>query len=114
MKVVTMLLAGSLLAFAGCKRESVKVQVLCETVEGPAVNCNVTQTEGKSEIEVCWDFSVTCTNGTKIDVPHSCTKVKDGGTTPYVIPGDKLVGAEKCDGGPKATVTNLTINGEKG
>ena len=113
MKVVSIVIAGALLALAGCKGEQVKVEVLCETVQGPAVNCDVKQTEGKSEIEVCWDFSVTCTNGTKVDAPRSCAKVKDGGTTKYVIPGDKLVGAEKCDGGPKATVTNMTINGEK-
>lgn len=113
MRVAKVIAVSALVAFAGCKRETVKVEVLCATVEGPAVNCDVKQTEGKSEIEVCWDFSVTCNNGTKVDAPRSCTKVKDGGTTNYVIPGDKLVGAEKCDGGPKATVTNLTINGEK-
>jgi hypothetical protein len=114
MRVAVQIIAvGALFAFAGCKRENVKVEVLCETVEGPAVNCDVKQTEGKSEIDVCWDFSVTCANGTKVDAPRSCTKVKDGGTTKHVIPGDKLTNVEKCDGEPKATVSNLTINGEK-
>ncbi len=99
------------LAIAGCT-ERVHVTVNCETVQGPAVNCDVKQVEGKSEVEVCWDFSVTCKNGTTITPPRSCTKVKDGGTTRYVIEKDKLANAEKCDSEPRAKVTNLTMNGK--
>ncbi len=40
--------------------------------------------------------------------------MKDGGTTKHVIPGSKLKNAEKCDGGPVAAVTNLTIDGKPG
>jgi hypothetical protein len=103
--------AAAALLLAGC--ENVRVQVNCETVAGPAVNCEVKQAEGKKEVEVCWDFQVVCNNGTKVSPPRSCAKVKDGGTTKYVISADKLAGAEKCDGGPKATVSNLTIDGKK-
>ena len=110
MRILKVLAVGALL-LAGC--ESVKVSVNCETVAGPAVNCDVKQLEGKKEVEVCWDFSVTCNNGTTVKPPRSCAKVKDGGETKYVIPSDKLAGAEKCDGGPKATVSNLTIDGKK-
>lgn len=92
---------------------SVKVSVNCETVAGPAVECEVKQIEGKAEVDVCWDFAVTCNNGTKIQPPRSCAKVKDGGTTHYTIPSDKLKDAEKCDGGAKAAVTNLTIDGKQ-
>jgi hypothetical protein len=112
MRIASLLGAlGLVVALAGC--ESVKVSVDCVTVAGPAVNCDVKQTEGKSEVEVCWDFAVTCDNGTKVTAPRSCAKVKDGGTTHLVIPGDKLTDADKCDSGPKATVSNLTLNGKK-
>ena len=95
---------------AGC--ESVKATVNCKTVEGPAVECDIAETQGKSEVEVCWDFKVVCNNGATIVPPRSCAKVKDGGKTHYTIGADKLAGADKCDGGPKATISNLTLNGQ--
>jgi hypothetical protein len=98
----------------GCQGESVNANVHCLTAVGPVANCEVTETEGKSEIEVCWDFTVTCKNGTKVEAKKNCAKVHGGGTTKHVIPGDKLKGAEKCDGNPVAAVTNLTLNGKPG
>jgi len=104
-------LPAALLALAGC--ESVNVKLDCVTTAGPTVNCDLIQTEGKSEVEVCWDFKVTCDNGTTVTPPRSCAKVKGGGTARYVIPKEKLAGAEKCDANPKATVSNVTLNGKK-
>ena len=98
---------------AGCS-ENVKAQVNCLTAAGPVANCDVVETEGKSEVEVCWDFTVTCKNGTKIEAKANCAKVHGGGTTKHQIPGDKLKGAEKCDGSPVAAVTNMTLNGKPG
>ncbi len=97
-------------ALAGC--ENVKVNVECVTTAVPSVDCEVKQTQGKSEVEVCWDFSVTCHNGTVITPPRSCTKVKDGATVKYTIPADKLPNVAQCDGQPKASLTNLTIDGK--
>jgi hypothetical protein len=110
MRIAKFLVAGAFL-LSGC--ESIKVSVNCETVAGPEVDCELKQVEGKKEVEVCWDFSVTCNNGTTVTPPRSCAKVKDGATTKYVIAKDKLKDAEKCDGGPKAKVANLTIDGKK-
>ena len=76
------------------------------------MECEVKQTEGKSEMEVCWDLTVTCKNGTKIAPPHSCTKVKDGGTVKVTIPADKLPNVASCDGEPKMALTSLTIDGK--
>jgi len=99
-------------SLVGCS-EQVNVTVQCVTTAEPGVECDLAQVKGKSEVEVCWDFSVTCANGTKIDAPRSCAKVRNGGTTKYKIPGDKLANVDKCDGEPKASVTNLTLNGER-
>ena len=103
------------LAVTACKGEDVKVHVGCETVAGPAVECTVTQTAGKSEVEVCWDFSVECGNGVVVTAPNTCQMVKDGGTGKATIPGDKLNRLAECasDGAkPKAKVTHLTIEGK--
>lgn len=103
------MLAG--LALGGCG-EKVNVHVDCVTAAGPTIQCDISQTQGKSEVEVCWDFKVVCKNGTEIAPPRSCTKVKDGGTVHYTIPSDKIQNAYKCDADPKPTLSNMTINGE--
>jgi len=108
---VTTVAAALVVLLAGCS-ENVKAHVDCVTAVGPVANCDVVETEGKSEVEVCWDFTVTCKNGTKIEAKANCAKVSGGGTTKHVIPGDKLKGSEKCDGSPVAAVTNLTLNGK--
>jgi hypothetical protein len=101
------------LALAGC-RENVRAQVNCVTTAAPAVDCTVQQTQGKSEIDVCWDFAVTCANGTKVTAPRTCQKVKDGGTEKLTIPGDKLENVAQCAGDkpPVGAISNLTINGK--
>ena len=85
------------------------------TTATPAVECDVAQTKGKSEVEACWDFSVTCANGAVVTAPRTCQKVGDGKTVHTTIPADKLVGVDKCggEGKPTGTITNMTINGEK-
>jgi hypothetical protein len=108
MKCASSFLLG--LALAAC--ENVSAHVDCKTTAAPSVECDVKQTEGKTEVEVCWDLTVTCQNGTKIRAPRTCGKVKDGGTTKVTIPADKLPNVDKCDGGPKAAMENLTLNGK--
>jgi hypothetical protein len=99
---------------AACKGEEVAVHVDCITTAAPAVECEVKQTKGKSEIEACWDISVTCANGGVVKAPHWCQKVKDGGTAKTTIPGDKLTGMDGCGGtgAPTAKLENLTLNGK--
>jgi hypothetical protein len=108
------LFAMSLLA--GCRGEEVLVHVDCKTTAEPSIECDVTQTKGKSEVEACWDVSVTCGNGAVVKAPHTCQKVKDGGTAKTTIPGDKLTGFDQCQagsgGGPTAKLENMTINGK--
>lgn len=107
--------ALALLLFAACKSEKVHVNVNCITTAAPAVECDVTQKQGKSEVEVCWDFTATCANGAVVTAARTCQKVKDGGTVKATIPADKLQGVEKCGGDkpPQASVTNMTLDGEK-
>jgi hypothetical protein len=76
------------------------------------VKCTVTQTKGTSEMEVCWDFHVTCANAATLDA-HGCGKVEDKGTTNVTIPTDKIKVSGNCDGNPQAVVQNMTINGDK-
>jgi hypothetical protein len=104
-------LALSVALLAGCG-EKVDVHVECASAAGPTVQCEIVQQKGTTEVEVCWDFKVVCKNGTTIAPPRSCTKVKDGGTVHYTIPPDKLVGTDQCDAEPKATLSNITVNGE--
>jgi hypothetical protein len=98
---------------AGCG-EDVSAHVDCITTAAPAVECDVKQTKGKSEIEVCWDFSVTCANGAVVKAPNTCQKVKDGATAKVTIPADKLDGIDKCGGDkpPTGALSNMTINGK--
>ena len=111
--MVVGLLVGGL--FAACD-EKVAVSVNCVTTSAPAVECDVTQTVGKSEVEACWDFAVTCANGAEVKAERTCQKVKDGGTVKAVVPAAKLTGMEKCggDGPPKGSMTGLTLNGKPG
>lgn len=103
-----------LLLATGCG-EKVNVSVNCITTAAPAVECDVTQTKGKSEVEVCWDFKATCANGAVVTATRTCQKVKDGGTVKATIPGDKLVGVDKCAGDkpPVAVIENMTLDGKK-
>lgn len=99
-------------AFFGCGQEA-RVTVQCVTVETPAVECVVTETEGKAEVEACWDFEVTCGNGAVVKAERTCQKVKDGKSAKVTIPADKLTGVDKCGGdSPTAKVLNLTLNGK--
>ena len=109
------------LFFVACKAEckvgseDVKVDVNCVSVDTPAVECDVTQTQGKDEVEACWDFSVTCANGAVVTAPRTCLKVKDGGKGQTTIAADKLTGFDKCggEGKPTGKIENLTLNGKK-
>jgi hypothetical protein len=107
------LLALVLLA-TGCG-EKVNVSVHCITTAAPAVECDVKQTKGKSEVEVCWDFKATCANGAVVTAERTCQKVKDGATVKTTIPADKLDGVDKCAGDkpPVAVMENMTIDGKK-
>jgi len=94
--------------------ESVNVSLSCVTTAAPSVECTAQQTQGKSEVEACWDFEVACGNGTVVTAPRSCVKVKDGGTEKVTIPSDKLAGIDKCAGDtkPVAKLSNTTLNGK--
>jgi hypothetical protein len=109
MKLVIACLAS--VALVGCT-EQVKVNIQCATTD-TGVNCDLTQTVGKTEVEACWDFTITCGNGAVVKAPRMCQKVKDGGTAKAAMPKDKLIGIEKCGGvNPSAVMTNLTIDGK--
>src|SRR5688572_30760996 len=97
----------------GCK-EDVHVKINCVTKAGPAVDCTVEQDKGKSEIDVCWDFSATCPDNIEVKAERTCTKIKDGGTTTVTIPAEKLSNVDQCKGTPTAKISNMTINGKAG
>jgi hypothetical protein len=101
---------GLALSAAACKQE-VAANVVCKVVEGPAADCTITQTKGDAEMEVCWDFKVTCQNNSTLEA-HGCAKVKDKGTVPLTIPVDKLKISGPCDTVKEATVSNMTIDGK--
>ena len=111
MKLTRVALALALLA--GCKEE-VLVSVSCTTTDKPSVECELKQTKGKAEVDVCWDWSATCDNGTVVKAQRTCAKVKDGATATATIAGDKLTGVDKCAGNkpPTAKVENMTLNGK--
>jgi hypothetical protein len=96
----------------GC--ESVKVNVNCLTTKDSTVECTVQQTQGKGEVEACWDFEVTCPNGTIVKAPRMCQKVSGGGTQKTTVAADKLKDLDKCggDGQAKAALSNLTLDGK--
>jgi len=107
------LLAATFSLLAGCG-EKVAVHVDCITTAAPAVECTVKQTQGKGEVEACWDFTVTCANGNVVKAARTCQKVKDGGEVKTTIAADKLTGLDQCGGSgpPVAKVDHLTIDGK--
>jgi hypothetical protein len=106
-------LALALVLLAGCS-EKVNVSINCVTTAAPAVECDVKQTKGKTEVEACWDFSATCANGAVVKAARTCQKIKDGGSAKATIPADKLDGVDKCGGDepPTAKVENMTLDGK--
>jgi len=106
-------LAIALVASTGCQKQQVLANVDCEVKAGPTVDCTIAETKGTAEVEVCWEFKVTCANGATLDAARTCAKVKDGQTSTATIPTDKIKVAGSCEGEKSASVTNLTINGEK-
>jgi hypothetical protein len=120
MHSIRILLAVTAIAITGitapaCSKHKVGVRVDCEVPTTAAVECKVQQTQGKDEVEACWDFEVTCANGEVVGAPHTCAKVKDGGTEKVSINRDQLTNVDKCggNGAPTAKVSNLTINGKQ-
>lgn len=108
----------ALFLVAGCETkltvtEPTNVTVDCETTKDALV-CTVKQVVGTQEATACWEFTMTCGNGTVIKAPKGCLSVKNGGTGIHTTPRDKLVGADQCGGDtpPVAKVENLTINGK--
>ncbi len=102
------------LAFvAGCS-EQVNVSVQCVTTAAATVECTATQTQGKSEVEACWGFEITCANGAVVKAPATCVKVKDGATEKVTVTKDKLTGVDNCGGDkpPTGKLVNMTINGK--
>lgn len=113
-----MRIAFALLLIAGCETkltitEPTNVSVDCETTNEGLV-CKVKQVVGTQEATACWEFSMTCGNGTVVKAPNSCITVKDGGVAVHTVPRDKLANADECKGDapPVAKVGNLTINGK--
>ncbi|MEO8699030.1 MAG: hypothetical protein ABI867_03270 [Kofleriaceae bacterium] len=106
-------LAFLVVLVAGCS-EPVHVNVKCLTTAEPAVECDVHQTEGKSEVEACWEFQLTCGNGEIVKAPRTCQKVKDGGSVKTKIAGSTLTNLDKCGGTapPKGELLNMTLNGK--
>jgi hypothetical protein len=98
----------------GCG-EGAQVSVHCVTTAAPAVECDVTQTKGKAEVEACWDFEARCENGAVVKAARTCQKVKGGGTVRAIIAADELEGVDACAGSspPTATLSNLTLDGRK-
>jgi hypothetical protein len=100
------------LTFTGCKREEVAALVNCEVKEGPTVECALKQTKGTSEIDVCFDFSVTCTNGATLEAERVCQKLQNRGARNVTVPIDKIKMSGACEGEATGAVTNMTINGK--
>lgn len=93
--------------------EPTNVDVSCETTKTDLV-CTVKQLVGTAEATACWEFSMTCGNGTVVKAPKGCISVKNGGTSIHTMPRDKLTNQDQCGGDtpPVAKVENLTINGK--
>jgi hypothetical protein len=113
-RMITRSILLTALFVTGCTEE-VHVDVQCETTK-TGVDCTLHQDKGKTEVETCWDFSVTCGNGAVVTAERSCGKVGNGATAKVQLPATKLHGLDKCetkDGTPpKATMANLTIDGK--
>jgi hypothetical protein len=106
------LMIVALVALAGCK-DRIHVGVVCRSVEGPMIQCDVFEDRGTVEAEACWDISITCGNGAVVGAPRTCAKVKDGGTTKVTVPGDKLTNLDSCGGtNPQLNMTHMTIDGQ--
>lgn len=111
----TLLISLALAATTTACSEQVHVDVKCLTTKS-GVDCTVKQDRGKSEVEACWDFAVTCGNGAVVTADRTCTKIGNGGTATVNVPETKLHGLDKCEAKdgtpPKATLSKMTINGE--
>ncbi len=100
------LLVIALAGASACKGTEVSAHVNCKVNEDTSVACTIEQTKGKAEIEVCWDFKVTCKNGATLEALGTCGNVKDGQTTELTIGADKVKMEGTCDSEPKAVIDN--------
>jgi hypothetical protein len=91
-------------------RSNVHVQVQCDLVAGTQVACTAQLLEGTAEVEVCWDFKVTCDSGASLTAPRSCVHVAPGGTMRTTIPHDKPTMQGTCTGERRAEVVGLTVD----
>ena len=98
----------AIIVSTGCKQATANVN--CEVKAGPTVDCTIAETKGTADVEICWEFKVTCANGATLEGARTCAKVKDGQTSNATIPTDKIKQTGACEGAKTAAVTNLTIN----
>lgn len=99
----------------GACEEAVAIDVKCGTTWAPSIECDVSETLGKSEVEACWDYDLTCANGKHVTAERTCQKVADGNTVKTVIPAAKLTGYSQCGGdtAPVGILSGLTLNGQR-
>jgi hypothetical protein len=97
----------SMLAFAGCKKET-KVYVECVTNTAGA-NCTITHQQGKDPAGVCWDVKVTCANGATV-IGSGCQNVQPAAKTSLIIAENQFKPVSgKCDKLAGVAVENLKI-----
>ncbi len=91
---------------AGCAKDN-KVSVSCVGT-GTAIECTTTHTSGDKRLSPCWDYVVTCENGTRVWA-RACSKVDPEGVVSTTIPISKMKNAAECDTVASRTVENINV-----
>ena len=111
-RIIRAVMAVALAVAAAACTQKVRASVNCEVVQGAAIECTVRETKGTADIEVCWEFKVTCDSGATLAAERTCTHVADGQTTKTTIGADKVKITGNCEGAKRGVLEKMTINGE--
>lgn len=75
---------------------------------GSSISCDVTQTEGSSALEACWDMQLTCANGVVGSGSGFCQLTSPDSTVQKSIPLSEFSGLGGCDNVTSMEILNQT------
>jgi hypothetical protein len=85
-----------------------KVDIECQG--GEPTTCQLTHTEGASDLRVCWDLRFTCVNGAIVEARGICQDVEVGRSAVKSIPLSAFSNAAACDRAPTLEILNLMVS----
>jgi len=89
----------------GCEQGTAEVQ--CQG-NGESLSCSVRHVAGSKPLNVCFEFRITCANGTN-GVAKACQDVDPGQTSVRIIRDEDVSNFQACDKVVSSSVASVVV-----